>query len=136
MPRRACDWFNQTMRDLEQAKDSQQAGRHEWACFAAQQAGAKSAKALQLSSGRRSRIYSISEIFEKLHEIIQIPGEIFDKGRMLDNLYIPARYPNIHHQGAPFEHYDQVQSDASISYAIEIINFASARMALNFNNYK
>jgi len=37
MPSRARDWFNQAVRDLEQAKDSQKAGRHEWACFAAQQ---------------------------------------------------------------------------------------------------
>lgn len=131
MPSRARDWFNQAKRDLEQAKDSQQAGRHEWACFAAQQAAAKSAKALQLHSGQRSRIYSVSEIFEKLYGIIQIPVEILDKGRMLDNLYIPARYPNSHHQGAPFEHYDQLQSDAAISCAIEIINFTRARMAHN-----
>lgn len=35
MTSRAVDWFNQAKRDLEQANDSQKAGRHEWACFAA-----------------------------------------------------------------------------------------------------
>ena len=34
MPNRADDWFNQAVRDLEQAEDSRRAGRHEWACFA------------------------------------------------------------------------------------------------------
>jgi hypothetical protein len=38
----------QAERDLEQAEDSRKAGRHEWACFAAQQAGEKTVKALHL----------------------------------------------------------------------------------------
>ena len=129
MPSRARDWFNQAVRDLEQAKDSQEAGRHEWACFAAQQAGAKSAKALQLHLGQRSRMYSILKIFEKIDELIKIPGEILDKGRVLDNFYIPARYPNSHPQGAPFEHYGSLQSEAAIKYASEIIDFAGVQMA-------
>ncbi|OGF54055.1 MAG: hypothetical protein A2Z21_04445 [Candidatus Fraserbacteria bacterium RBG_16_55_9] len=43
MPNRARDWLNQALRDLEQAEDSRRAGRHEWACFAAQQAAEKGA---------------------------------------------------------------------------------------------
>lgn len=129
MPSRARDWFNQAIRDLEQAKDSQEAGRHEWACFAAQQAAAKSAKALQLHSGQRSRIYSILGIFDKLQGIIQIPGEFLEKARVLDNFYIPARYPNSHPQGAPFEHFGYLQSEAALNYASEIIDFAGAQMA-------
>ena len=38
MTNRAMDWFNQAVRDLERAQDSRQAERHEWACFATQQA--------------------------------------------------------------------------------------------------
>jgi len=38
MPNRADDWIDQAARDLEQALASQKEGRHEWACFAAQQA--------------------------------------------------------------------------------------------------
>ncbi|MFA5786565.1 MAG: HEPN domain-containing protein, partial [Actinomycetota bacterium] len=34
---RAQDWFRQAGRDLEQAEESRKSGRHEWACFAAQQ---------------------------------------------------------------------------------------------------
>ena len=35
---RSADWVDQALRDLEQAEQSMQAARHEWACFAAQQA--------------------------------------------------------------------------------------------------
>ena len=41
MPNRAKDWLAQAERDLEQARSSQDEGRHEWACFAAQQAAEK-----------------------------------------------------------------------------------------------
>ncbi|MBN1308639.1 MAG: HEPN domain-containing protein [Chitinispirillaceae bacterium] len=46
MPVRSSDWLNQAIRDLEQAEDSKSAGRHEWACFAAQQAAEKAIKTL------------------------------------------------------------------------------------------
>jgi HEPN domain-containing protein len=42
---RARDWLEQALRDLAQAEDSRKAGRHEWACFAAQQAAEKAVKA-------------------------------------------------------------------------------------------
>ena len=48
MPDRSRDWLNQAQRDLEQAEDSRRAGRHEWACFAAQQSAEKAVKALHL----------------------------------------------------------------------------------------
>ena len=44
MPNRAPDWLKQALRDLEQAEESRQAGRHEWACFAAEQAAEKAGK--------------------------------------------------------------------------------------------
>lgn len=54
MPQRAGDWLKQALRDLEQAKDSAQWGRHEWACFAAQQAAEKAVRALHLHSGQEA----------------------------------------------------------------------------------
>ena len=46
---RSKDWFAQAERDLDHARSSQKEGRHEWACFAAQQSAEKAAKALHLS---------------------------------------------------------------------------------------
>ena len=50
MPNRALDWLRQADRDFEQAMDS----RHEWACFAAQQAAEKAIKALHLHTGQEA----------------------------------------------------------------------------------
>ena len=55
MPNRSRDWLVQAERDLEQASDSRDAARHEWACFAAQQAAEKAVKALHLSVGQEAR---------------------------------------------------------------------------------
>jgi HEPN domain-containing protein len=41
MADRSADWLAQADRDLEQARASQRDGRHEWACFAAQQSAEK-----------------------------------------------------------------------------------------------
>ena len=53
MPNRSQDWMKQARRDLEQAIDSQKAERHEWACFAVQQAAEKAVKALHLHCGQK-----------------------------------------------------------------------------------
>jgi hypothetical protein len=51
---RSTDWLDQALRDLEQAEESMQSGRHEWACFAAHQAVEKALKGLNLALGNRS----------------------------------------------------------------------------------
>jgi hypothetical protein len=49
---RARDWLQQAERDLAQAESSRREGRHEWACFAAQQSAEKAVKALHLALGQ------------------------------------------------------------------------------------
>ena len=51
---RAEDWFRQALKDLEQANSSRAEGRHDWACFAAQQAAEKAVKALHLRLGQEA----------------------------------------------------------------------------------
>ena len=54
MTNHSQDWYRQAVYDLEQARDSQNASRHEWACFAAQQAAEKVIKALHLYLGQEA----------------------------------------------------------------------------------
>jgi HEPN domain-containing protein len=129
MPNRAGDWLNQALRDLEQAEDSRQAGRHEWGCFAAQQAAEKAVKALHLYLGQEAWGHVVARLLQELPETVLIPGELIEKGRVLDNFYIPSRYPNSHPQGAPFEHYGPLQSEEAIRYASEIIEFIRSQVA-------
>lgn len=129
MSSRAADWFKQAGRDLEQAKDSQSAGRHEWACFAAQQAAEKAVKALHLRFGQEAWGHVVAKLFQELPEEVRVPEDLIDKGKVLDAFYIPARYPNGHPEGAPFEHYGPLQSREAVKYAGEIIEFVRPKMA-------
>lgn len=55
--------------------------------------------------------------------------DAYEKGRVLDTFYIPSRYPNSHPEGAPFEHYGALQSEETIRYAGEIVEFVRLQMA-------
>jgi HEPN domain-containing protein len=126
---RARDWFRQAVRDLEQAEDSRRAGRHEWACFAAQQAAEKAVKALHLRWGQEAWGHVVARLLRELPEAVRVPDELVEKGRVLDTFYIPPRYPNSHSEGAPFEHYGPLQSEEAIHYAREILEFVRGQMA-------
>jgi len=129
MPNRSRDWLSQAQRDLEQAEDSRRAGRHEWACFAAQQAAEKAVKALHLSLGQEAWGHMVARLLRELPARVTAPEELIEKAQTLDAFYIPPRYPNSHPEGAPFEHYGPLQSNEAIRYAREIVDFVRARMA-------
>jgi HEPN domain-containing protein len=129
MPNRARDWLKQALRDIDQAEDSRRAGRHEWACFAAQQAAEKGVKALHLYLGQEAWGHVIAKLLGELPKGVPVPGDLIEKGRILDNFYIPPRYPNSHPEGAPFEHYGPLHSEEAIRYAREIIEFVHSQMA-------
>ncbi len=127
MPGRAKDWFLQAERDLEQARASAAEGRHEWACFAAQQAAEKAVKAVHLSKGQEAWGHMVASLLKELPE--GAPEELVDKARVLDNFYIGTRYPDSHPEGPPFEHYGAIQSSEAIRHASEILEFARLQMA-------
>ncbi len=129
MANRAWDWFRQALKDLDQAEASRGGGHHEWACFAAQQAAEKAVKALHLRFGQEAWGHVVAKLLAELPEVAQVPSELLEKARVLDNFYIPARYPDSHPEGAPFEHYGPLQSEAAIRYAREIVEFVRLQMA-------
>ncbi|GAB4273180.1 MAG: HEPN domain-containing protein [Deferrisomatales bacterium] len=127
MTQRFKDWWAQAERDLEQALASQRDGRHEWACFAAQQAAEKAVKALHLRLGQEAWGHVVARLLKELPE--EPPEDLVEKAKVLDNFYIPTRYANGHPEGAPFEHYGRLQSEEAIRYAGEILAFVRDEMA-------
>lgn len=129
MPDRSRDWLRQSERDLEQAADSRQAGRHEWACFAGQQAGKKAVKALHLHLGQEAWGHVVAQLLRELPPDAAAPEALVDRAKVLDNFYIASRYPNSHPDGAPFEHYGPIQSQQAVEYGGSIIAFVKRQMA-------
>lgn len=127
MTNRADDWLRQAERDLEQARESRASQRHEWACFAAQQAAEKAVEALHLHAGQDAWGPVIAQLLRELPG--PAPADLIDKARVLDNFYVATRDANGHPAGAPFEHYGPIQSELAIRYAGETIDFARTQMA-------
>jgi HEPN domain-containing protein len=124
---RSGDWYAQAERDLEQAAASQRDGRHEWACFAAQQAAEKAVKALHLKCGQEAWGHVVARLLSELP--IAVALDIVDKGKVLDNFYVPTRYANGHPEGPPYLHYGPLQSEEAIRYAREILDFVRLHLA-------
>jgi HEPN domain-containing protein len=124
---RSKDWLAQAVRDLEQALSSKSEGRHEWACFAAQQSSEKAVKALHLALGQEAWGHAVARLLADLP--LASPADLIEKAKVLDNFYVPTRYANGHPEGAPFEHYGPIQSEEAIKYAGEILDFVSLQMA-------
>ena len=127
MTNRAPDWFAQAERDLEQALASKKDGRHEWACFAAEQAAEKAVKALHLALGQEAWGHVVARLLSELP--MTVPDKLVQKAKVLDNFYVATRYANSHSEGPPFEHYGPIQSEDAIKYAREILSFVRLQMA-------
>lgn len=129
MPNRWKDWLRQAERDLEHAREARDARRHEWACFAAHQAAEKAVKALHLNRGQEAWGHVVATLVAELPERVAVPEELLEKGRVLDNFYVPTRYPNGHPEGAPFEHYGPLQSEQAIDHARAILELVDSEVA-------
>ncbi len=86
-------------------------------------------KALHLHMGQEAWGHVVAKLLQELPDDVSVAEQLIDKARVLDNFYIPSRYPNSHSEGAPFEHYGPLQSDEGIGHAREILEFARSQMA-------
>ncbi|MBO1437946.1 HEPN domain-containing protein [Meiothermus sp. CFH 77666] len=124
---RAPDWLLQAEKDLSMARIALEAGRHEWACFAAHQSAEKALKALHLFLGQEVWGHLVARLLRELP--FSAPTELVDMARALDALYIPTRYPDAFPAGAPAEHYGLKQSQEALNHAQAILEFVRAQMA-------
>jgi HEPN domain-containing protein len=82
---------------------------------------------LQLVLGQEAWGHVIARLLQDLP--LEVPKDLVEKGKVLDNFYIPTRYANGHPEGPPFEHYGSLQSKEAIRYAGEILDFVRSKMA-------
>ena len=96
---RAFDWLLQAQVDGKFANFGMQHSHFSQVCFIAQQAAEKAIKALAYDRDLDVKGHSITIIAAKL----KVNGEIEAAGRLLDQYYISARYPDFLPAGAPFQ---------------------------------
>ncbi|MCS7113536.1 MAG: HEPN domain-containing protein [Candidatus Bathyarchaeota archaeon] len=118
------DWLREAEEDLESARILLDGGQYHHVCFHAQQAAEKAVKAILrgLHKARTSR--SILDLLREVSKDISISEDLLDYAKILDQYYIPPRYPNAFSEGTPSEYYTRRQAEEALRYAEEVVGFA------------
>ena len=119
----ALRWLRQAEHDLAIARGHQERGDFSDACFMAEQAAQKALKAFLIGRGHRSVvIYSVAQLAERCAQIDPAFTAHITAGRVLDQYYIPTRYPDaLAPPALPFESYTQEQGLTAVGGAQAII---------------
>lgn len=128
MGNRHADWLRQAEADLRHARNARASSDHEWACFAAQQAAEKAAKAVVQWLGGEPWGHAVTVLLTGLAERLEVPAELVDAAKRLDKHYIPTRYPNGFDAGAPTDYYTDEEAERAIADAGHVIEFCRDTM--------
>ena len=113
--------MRQAHEDLRWAEHSLQGGFFSQTCFVCQQVGEKALKAIALHRGASGfRTHSVIELAKDLG----VNGDILKAGRILDQYYIPPRYPDALPQGTGADFFSMEQAAAAVSLAKQILKCA------------
>jgi len=94
-PETAIRWLRQAEHDLTIAQNHRKQGDYSDACFMAEQASQKTLKAFLMAKGQRSvPIHSVAQLAERCSDIDPDFKRLIAAGRILDQYYIPTRYPD------------------------------------------
>ena len=125
----AARWFQQAEHDWKMAKRLREESPAD-ACYFAEQAAQKALKAFLYSRGSRGQAeHSVVFLAERCAEIDPSFSAIASNGNILDQYYIPTRYPDaLADPAVPFESYTVNQATEAIRLASEIVE--AVRMKL------
>lgn len=129
MVERSRDWMEQAERDLEHAKRDLRDGFYEWACFSAQQAAEKAAKAVLSRLGAEAFGHSVASLLEELPGPNRPGRDVYEMALELDKAYVPTRYPNVHPFGAPYKLYTATEAMRLIGHAEKILAFCKGLLS-------
>lgn len=122
-PAFARTWYEQAVADLRAAELSADGGSYEWACFQCQQSGEKALKAFLYSHGMTAVLtHSLRKLVRESAALDTSFADLDDDGRLLDQYYIPTRYPNgLDEETPPARYYDEKDARRCLSSARSIL---------------
>ena len=129
----ALRWLRQADHDLTIARGHQERADYSDACFMAEQAAQKALKAFLIAHGQRAvPVHSVAQLAERCAQLAPDFSAHITPGRILDQYYIPTRYPDaLAPPAVPFESYTQEQAQRAVAAVEALIalvheNFARA----------
>ncbi|MBI3327353.1 MAG: HEPN domain-containing protein [Nitrospinae bacterium] len=125
----ALRWLRQAEHDLTIARGHQERGEYSDACFMGEQAAQKALKAFLIVRGQRSvPIHSVAQLAERCAQLEPDFTAHITPGRILDQYYIPTRYPDaLAPPAVPFESYTQEQGEKAVAAAASMVALVSQR---------
>lgn len=124
-------WLDQARYDLDTARYNAGGKRHAPACFWAQQAAEKAAKAFLYAQGERFVVgHSVGELLQRCREFDPAFSHVESDGAFLDRFYIPTRYPDGLPGGIPAEVFREKDADEAIAMARKITEFVGDKLHL------
>lgn len=129
-PETAIRWLRQAEHDLTIAQNHRKQGDYSDACFMAEQASQKTLKAFLMAKGQRSvPIHSVAQLAERCSDIAPDFKRLIAAGRILDQYYIPTRYPDaLAPPAVPFESYTEAQAQRAVKAAEAIYGLAAKKL--------
>lgn len=116
-------WRAEADTALRAARLQADAGLHNWACFAAEQATQLAVKGLLHGLGRGPWGHDLVRLGEQIAETDEVPVQVGDAMRRLGRHYIPARYPDAHPSGPPGIHYAESDSAEALTDASRVLSY-------------
>ena len=118
-PSREADrWLSQAEDDLRFARLGLREGFYAQVCFQCQQICEKAIKALRYGRGERIVYgHALVELVAPLESM----GRFREKLAILDQYYVPTRYPNGLPGGVPSEIYSRTQASAAVKVAQQVV---------------
>jgi HEPN domain-containing protein len=108
-------WFRQAQADLAVVHTLKSAGHYAATCFHSQQAAEKALKAVLYSQGNRVVVgHSVRELVKRCDVYDPVFANLTSDAALLDQFYIPTRYPNgLPSPAIPDETYTVVEAEAA-----------------------
>ncbi len=122
----ASVWLKQARNDLQFARAGLEDGFFAQACFLAQQAAEKAAKAVVLS---RNQSFPFTHSLTELCRTLGINGKLLQAAAVLDLYYVAGRYPSGAGSLAPYELLTREQAVEALSVAARFLKVAAAALA-------
>lgn len=121
-------WRRQAANDLDFARIALRERFYAQACFVAQQAAEKAAKAIAYGLGERTVIgHSLVILISRYGDRAPELKDLRELAGILDQYYVPTRYPNGLAGGVPFEAFGESQAAAAVDAADRFVQLAARR---------
>jgi HEPN domain-containing protein len=127
--REARRWLDQAVRDLDDARYNLAGGRHNLACFVAQQAAEKALKAFLIAKDEEPWGHSVADLCREAGGLDEAWVTLQAQVAPLDKFYIPTRYPNGLPGGIPAEAFSPADAESAIEMASLVIDQVSRTFA-------